>query len=267
MASVALSPAARAHDGFILDLDGCLWVGDEAVPGVPEAVQALRDAGKAIAFVTNDSGRAVEDYVRKLWRLGYQASVREVVTVGSGIQHLLADRTATAFVVGAKALVEHVAAAGLRVVNNTPFAARAEVVVVAGHEDLHFAELKVATQAVLRGAELIGATRDRTYPMPDGPWPGSGAVLAAVETAAGRLADVVVGKPEPPLYETALDRLGTRNVLAAGDRFDVDVAGARAAGLAAALVLSGATGAEEAAAADPAPDLVGATLADVVLSS
>ena len=67
--------------------------------------------------------------------------------------------------------------------------------------------------------------------MPDGPWPGTGAVLAAVETAAGRKADRVVGKPEPAMYEAARDRLGEGRMLAVGDRLDADVAGARRAGM------------------------------------
>ena len=95
---------------------------------------------------------------------------------------------------------------------------------------------------MLRGAELIGLTRDRTFPMPDGPWPGGGAVLAAIEAACARTADEVVGKPEPGMYDTARDRLGEGRVLAVGDRLDADVAGARAAGLDSALVLTGGDG-------------------------
>ena len=87
---------------------------------------------------------------------------------------------------------------------------------VGGHDDFVFEELKVATQAVLRGAELIGATRDATFPMPDGPWPGTGAVLAAVETAVGRKATTIVGKPEPTMYEAARDRLGEGRILGVG---------------------------------------------------
>ena len=79
----------------------------------------------------------------------------------------------------------------MRIVNRTEFATRADVVVVGAHEALTYEELRIAAQAVLRGAELIGATRDATFPMPDGPWPGTGAVLAAIETAAGRTADRV----------------------------------------------------------------------------
>ena len=264
-----LSAIARRYDHFLIDLDGCLWVGDEPTPRATEALAAMREASKRIVFMTNDAQRSPEEFVRKLWRLGFQASLAEVVTAGAALQFALAGREngGAAYVIGSRALVDHVAAAGLRVVNNTEFATRADVVVVADHERFNYAELRIATQAVLRGATLIGLTRDRTFPMPDGPWPGSGAVLAALETACARTADEVMGKPEPGMYETARDRLGEGRVLAIGDRLDVDVAGARRAGMDSALVLTGATEAAEAAAAEPAPTFVADSLAALVLTS
>jgi glycerol-1-phosphatase len=204
--------------------------------------------------------------VRKLWRLGFLASIAEVVTVGSAIQFLLAGRGhSTAYVVGSQALIDHVAEAGLRILNRTPFATRADVVVVGAHEDFNYDELRTATQAVLRGAELISAGRDRTFPMEDGPWPASGALLVGIEHAAGRTADVIVGKPEPAMYEAARDRLGPGRVLAVGDMLEIDVAGARRAGLDSALVLTGGTTREAADAADPKPTHVADSLGALVL--
>ena len=101
--------------------------------------------------------------------------------------------------------------------------------------------------------------------MPDGPWPATGAVLAAVETAAGRPADLVVGKPEPPMYETARDRLGDGRALAVGDRVDIDVAGARRAGIDAALVLTGAGTRDDLPAGDDPQTSVAESLATLVL--
>ncbi len=264
---MTLSPAVRPYDALLIDLDGCLWVGDEATTLAPEALAALREAGKAVAFVTNDPRHHVEEYVRKLWRLGFQASVGEVVTVGAALQHHLAERGpgGTAFVVGSSALVDHVADAGMRIVNNTPVAAEADVVVVAGHDDMRYVELKIAVQAVLAGAVLVGTGRDRTFPMPDGPWPGSGAILAAVETATGRPADIVIGKPEPPLFETALDRVDGGRVLVVGDRLDSDVAGATRLGLDGALVLTGATSALEARGSSTPPRHVAESFAALIL--
>jgi ribonucleotide monophosphatase NagD (HAD superfamily) len=136
---------------------------------------------------------------------------------------------------------------------------------VAGHDDFSYAELRDATQAVLRGAGIVTAGRDPTFPMPDGPWPGTGAVVAAVESASGARA-VSVGKPEAALFHTALDRLGGGRALVVGDRLDADLAGARAADLDGAIVLTGAATREEAEAADPPPVAVAETLADLVLS-
>jgi glycerol-1-phosphatase len=263
---VPLSPLIRRYDHVLLDLDGCVWVGDEACAGAAEAVSALREAGASVLYLTNDVRHAPEDFVRKLWRLGFRASLAEVLTVGAALQYQLAGGGAgSAFVVGSQALVDHVAAAGLRILNRTPFATRADVVVVGGHDRLDFDELRTATQAVLRGADLVGATRDRTFPMPDGPWPATGAVLAAIETATDRRASLVVGKPEPAMYEAARDRLGPGRVLAVGDLLEVDVAGARRAGIDSALVLTGGTTREQAAAADPRPTHTADSLAALVL--
>jgi len=263
---VAVSPRIRRYDQVLLDLDGCLWLGDEADDGAPDAVTALREAGKALAFLTNDVRHTPEELVRKLWRLGFQAALNEVVTAGAALQYLLSARGGgAAYVVGSQALVDHVAEGGMRIVNRTEFASRADVVVVGGHDAFSYEELKIATQAVLRGAELIGATRDATVPMPDGPWPGTGAVLAAIEIASGQSASLVVGKPEPAMYEVVRDRLGEGRCLAVGDRLDADVAGARHAGMDSALVLTGVATRAEAAAADPRPTLVAASLAELVL--
>jgi HAD superfamily hydrolase (TIGR01450 family) len=266
MPSLTLSPVLRPYDHVLLDLDGCLWVGDDACDGAVDAVAALREAGRSVRFLTNDVRHMPEDFVRKLWRLGFQAAVDEVLSVGAALQRLLAERGGgAAYVIGSQALVDHVADAGLRVVNRTEFATRADVVVVGAHEDFTFEELRLAVQAVIRGAQLVGATRDATFPMPDGPWPATGALLAAVETAAGRRADVVVGKPESGMYDAARATLGSGRVLAVGDRLDIDIAGARRAGLDSALVLTGGTTRAEAAAADPRPTHVADSLAALVL--
>jgi HAD superfamily hydrolase (TIGR01450 family) len=207
--AVPLAPLPSRYDVLLLDLDGCVWVGDEPTPRAVEAVDAARAAGRAVGFVTNDARHAPEDFVRKLWRLGFKASVEEVVTVGGALQHALNEHHTgrSAYVIGSAAVHRHVADAGLRVVNGTAFDSRADVVVVAGHERFDYDELRCAAQAVLRGADLVGAGRDATFPMPDGPWPATGAVLAAVEAATGQQA-WTVGKPEPQLFRTALDRLG-----------------------------------------------------------
>jgi HAD superfamily hydrolase (TIGR01450 family) len=251
---VVLSPRLGGYDNLILDLDGCVYVGDEPTPGAVEAIDELRAAGKGVAFVTNNPRHSGEDYVRRLWRMGIRASLADVVTVGGATQHLLAETRPgrTAFVIGTEAMRKHVGDAGLRVLNGSDTASRAEVVVVGGTEDLVYDDLKQASLAVRAGADFVAAGRDSTYPTQQGLWPGTGAILAAVECASGRNATIV-------------DRLGPGRTLVVGDRLDADVAAAARLRLDAALVLTGATDAEEAAAAeDPAPALVAASLAALV---
>src|ERR1700683_2951891 len=151
---MALSPLLNRYDNVLLDLDGCVWLGDACTPGAPEAVARLRGAGKGVAFLTNDSRMMPEDYVRKLWALGVQAALDEVITAGSALQLVLADRRSPteAYVIGCDALFRHASAAGCRIVNGTDRATDADVVVVAGHDELVFAELRDATQALLNGA-------------------------------------------------------------------------------------------------------------------
>lgn len=263
---MSLSPLVARYDQLIVDLDGCVWVGDQAVDGSVEAIELLRGAGKRVAFATNNSRRTGEDYVRKLWGLGIQASLGDVVTVGGAMQHLLAEtrRGMTVYVIGTEAMVNHVADAGLKVMNNTDLATRADLVVVSGTEDVSYTEIRIAALALRRGADFLATSRDPTYPMPDGLWPGTGALLAAVETASGREA-AVVGKPEPQLFLTAIERLGDGRTLVVGDRLDSDVEAAKRAQLDAALVLTGETTAEEAdAARDPKPVAVADNLLALV---
>jgi glycerol 3-phosphatase-2 len=265
---VPLSPIALRYDQFILDLDGCVWIGDEPTPRVVEAVDTLREAGKDVAYATNDPRSATEDYVARLWKIGIRASVRDVVTVGGALQHLLAETRSgrTAFVVGTDALLRHVTDAGLRVLNGTDLASRAEVVVVGGTEELVYDDLRYAALAVRRGADFLATGRDPTYPQPDGPWPGTGAILSAIEVASGRTAEIV-GKPEPQLMLTALDRLGgARRTLVVGDRVDSDLAAAAAAQLDAALVLSGGADRQALNGFEPEPVAVTDTLADLILA-
>ena len=263
---MTLSPLLSSYDHVLLDLDGCVWVGEQCTPDAPAAIAELRAAGKSLAFLTNDPRRSPEEYVRKLWSLGLRASLEEVVTVGAAIQHFLAERAqgTDVYVIGGPAIFRHVADAGMRIVNGTDRASEAQLVVIAGHDDLRFSELRAATQAVLGGAEMIAGGRDRTFPAEDGLWPGTGAIVAALEYASEREARII-GKPDPQMFRTALDRLGPGRALVVGDRIESDLSGAAAAGLDAAIVLTGvSTRSEAEAARDPEPVAIAENLSTLV---
>jgi HAD superfamily hydrolase (TIGR01450 family) len=263
-----LSPLLASYDNVILDLDGTVWVGERPTPRAAEAIAAIRTAGKGLSFITNDGTRAPEDYVRKLWSLGCTASAGEVVSVGSAIQFLLAERAPGrgVYVIGAPSVFRHVADAGHRILNHTDGVEHADIVVVVAHEDFNYGELRTALRAVVNGAELISGGRDRSYPTADGIAPGTGAVVASLEFAAQRQARSV-GKPDPQVFRVALDRLGPGRTLMIGDHLVSDLGGAAAAELDAAIVLTGvATRAQAEAARDPRPVAIGADLASLVLS-
>ncbi len=249
---------ADDFDGFLVDLDGVVWVGREPVPGAAEALGALSDAGKEIVFVTNNPGRPPATYAERLRGSGIAAEEDRVLTAGVVTARLAADRAgvgAAAFVIGAPGLKEAAAEAGLELLDGEA-GREAGVVLVSGHREFDYGELLTATLALQRGAALFATSRDPTLPMPGGAWPGTGAVLAAVETASGARAEIG-GKPERHLFEQARASIaGAERVAMIGDRIASDVEGGRRAGLATILVLTGAGTRAQAEAADPPPDHV-----------
>jgi phosphoglycolate/pyridoxal phosphate phosphatase family enzyme len=262
--------------GLLIDLDGVVWIGREPVPGSPETLRELLAAGKELVFVTNNPTKPPTAYARRLGEMGVEVEPERIVTAGMVAAHLAAEAVGdggAAFVIGAEPLKEMVAAelvarkvGDAEQGNHSPIldverGGEAAVVVVSGHRGFGFDELLTAKRALDGGAALIATSRDPTMPMPGGEWPGTGAVLAAVETASGRVAEIA-GKPERHLFELALETIGAAGPVAmVGDRVSSDIAGGRDAGLATVLVLSGTTSAEEAAAAEPRPDHLVADLA------
>jgi 4-nitrophenyl phosphatase len=270
---------ADKFDGLLIDLDGVVWIGREFLPGAAEALAALLDAGKEIVFVTNNPAKRPAAYAERLAVAGVEVGPERIVTAGMVTARLAAEAVGDggAFVIGAPAFHELVgeAIAGLssRIAAQKPSAAtllegeagrEAAAVVVSGHRGFDYEELLTATLALQGGAALLATSRDPTLPMPGGAWPGTGSILAAVETASGARAEIG-GKPERHLFEMALAAIGMGadegRVAMVGDRIDSDIAGGRAAGLETVLVLSGASTRAEAEAAAQPPDHVVADLA------
>jgi HAD superfamily hydrolase (TIGR01450 family) len=253
-------------DGLILDLDGVVWVGATAVPGSVEAIARLRADGVRLVFMTNDPRGSRADYAARLSGLGIPADEREVVTAGRTLAAALRDREeqgARVFVIGSPALKAELAGVGLEVLGGE--AGRdAEIVAVGGHDSFDYHELRIAIQAVRRGARLYAAGRDATFPMPDGPWPGTGSILAAVEVGGGATA-ITVGKPEPAIFNVAHSLLaGCRRIAIVGDNLDADIAGGNRAGLTTILVLTGTSGRDDVAGASTVPDVVLPDLAALI---
>lgn len=249
---------ADEFDGLLIDLDGVVWEGRELLPGAAETLSALLAAEKEIVFVTNNSVRRSDSYAARLREAGIDVADERVITAGAATARLAADRVGaggTAFVIGAPGFKETVAAAGLTLLDGEA-GTGADAVVVSGHREFDFDELMTATRALEGRAELFATSRDPTLPMPGGAWPGTGATLAAIETASGKRAEIG-GKPERHLFDRARALIpGAERVAMVGDRIASDIEGGRRAGLETILVLTGASSREDAERADPAPDHV-----------
>jgi glycerol-1-phosphatase len=236
-------------DALLVDLDGVVWVGGQPLPGAIEALGRLRRQDVPVAFVTNDPASSPDRHAARLTRLGHAVGGDAIVTSASATAGVVAERHpgARAFVLGPEALREHLRQVGCDVRTGDD-GRDAEVVAVGGTRHLDFDDLRRATQAVLAGASLYATNRDPIFPMPDGPWPATGALVAAVETATGVTA-TAIGKPEPWLFEQATARVlaaldgqvtgRAPRIMVVGDRRDADIAGGKRAGLGTVLVGDG----------------------------
>lgn len=237
-----------AYDLVVLDLDGVVYLGDQAVAGAAEVVAQLRRDGPPLLFATNNASRNPRQVAELLSGLGVAARPEEVLTSASAAaDHLAAllPPAAPVLVVGAPALREQVRQAGLQPVGG---AAGDPAAVVQGYGiEVGWPELAEACVAIRAGAHWVATNTDATLPSARGPLPGNGALVAALRTALGREPDLVVGKPRPTLFRTAAAQVSARHPLVVGDRLDTDIDAARAAGMDSLLVLTGVDGEAEVA--------------------
>ncbi|MGY1683440.1 HAD-IIA family hydrolase [Geodermatophilus sp. SYSU D01176] len=241
LAAGAPSPPCREYDVALLDLDGVVYVGPEAVPGVPEALAAARAAGMRVGFVTNNASRTPEEVAAHLTALAVPAGAAEVITSSQAAATVVAERLgagARVLPVGGPGVAAALRAVGLTVVTR---AEDGPLAVVQGYgRDVGWAELAEAVVAVRNGAEHVATNADATIPSPRGPLPGNGALVGVVSGVTGRR-PLVTGKPDPAMHAECVRRTGARRPLVVGDRLDTDVEGGRRAGAATLLVLTGVT--------------------------
>lgn len=246
---------------WALDLDGVVWLGDQPIPHSADAVHALVARGDPVVLVSNNSSETMGDYRAKLARLGLPEGADLVTSAAAAATLVTAGERV--LVCGGPGIAEAVEARGAAALANDRDHTAVDVVVVGFHRDFDYERLRRAAGAVRAGARLVATNDDATYPTPDGVIPGGGAILAAVERAAG-VSAVVAGKPYPPIVDLVRARYGEHGTMV-GDRPDTDGRFARALGWRFALVLSGVT--VTADGADPEPDLVAADLASLIRTS
>jgi HAD superfamily hydrolase (TIGR01450 family) len=230
--------ALREMRGLVFDLDGCVWTGEVLTPGAAEVLALIRRQGKGLCFLTNNSRARARTMQAKLERLGVEAKDAEVLTPLEILGEVVAQRWGPSRVlaIGGPELAAVLVEAGHSLVPVDAYR-DATVVVVGNDFDFSYERLTAAARAVDAGAVFVTPNIDPRLPMEDGQFlPGCGAIVEAVASAAGAR-PIVNGKPEPPLFELALQRMGLTVDEAAmvGDSIDSDVRGARRVGMTAVL--------------------------------
>lgn len=255
----------RVKRGFVLDLDGTLYLGDELIPGAAEFVRGLRRAGKRVAFVSNKAVESRAEHARKLARLGIECSEGEIINSSLVLARYL-QRTrpgGRVFPIAEGPVVRDLESHGLAICEDPD---AIDVVAISWDRGFNYRKLDIAYRAALRGADLVATNPDRTCPMQGYRLPDAACMIAAVEACTQRKVDPIVGKPSRIMLREVLELLGlaARECIMVGDRLETDMLMARQAGLAGVLVLTGVTSAQQAAALPDPPTAVVDSVADLL---
>lgn len=232
--------------GLVIDMDGVLWRDSEPLPGLVELFEWLDESGTPYVLATNNSTNSPARYVAKLAGMGVDGvPVERIITSGTATATYMQRRYPAGtpvHVFGMDSLRQIIEAAGFDISDEEP----AQVVVAGGNFDTTYDMLKRATLALRAGADFIGTNPDTTFPTPEGLVPGAGSLIAALEAASDRQA-TIIGKPAAPMFEAALEVLGTSKAqtVMLGDRLNTDIVGAHNAGLRSVMLFSGVTQPDE----------------------
>jgi 4-nitrophenyl phosphatase len=223
---------------LIIDVDGVLWKGRETLPGVSTFFDFLRRRKIPFVIASNNSARPASDIVERLATLNVRVTPSEVLTSAEATAIYLprlVGKNARVFLVGGEGVRDALEGAGFQIVEQN-----AEVVVVGLDRELTYDKLKRASLEIRRGAKFVGTNGDKTYPTDEGLAPGSGAIIAAIETATD-VTPTIIGKPARAMFDIAIEQMGAdpRACAMLGDRLDTDIEGAQRAGLKSILVLTG----------------------------
>jgi arabinose operon protein AraL len=255
----------RFFDGYVFDLDGTIYLGEELLPGAKGAIAAVRAAGSRVAFLTNKPLERTSDYAEKLTSLGIPTGAADVVScTDSMLRYLGAEWPGRRIYPVAEPLMWEVLRESGWELSDDP--ARIDIVLVSFDRTFSYAKLQIAFDAVRAGARIVATNPDVFCPVAGGALPDCGAMLAAIEACTDTKAETIVGKPSPHMAATLLERLDLEasGTMLVGDRLGTDILMANEAGMVGALVLTGATSRAEAERSDIRPDYVFESVADIV---
>jgi 4-nitrophenyl phosphatase len=254
-------------------MDGVLWHGDEPLPGLVGFFEVLRALHLPFVLATNNASLTAEQYVLKLAKMGVVVSLEEILTSGMATASYLAERypaeQTRVFVIGSHGATQPLIERGFTLTGlyETGPEQGADLVVSGLDRQLSWDKLATAALNIQAGAAFFGTNGDVTLPTEQGCVPGNGATLAALKAATG-VVPIIIGKPEPVLYQQALAllHLPPEQTLAIGDRLDTDILGAVRAGIPSLMVLSGISTLEDIDAVDYAPTWVMQDIQELTLA-
>ncbi len=230
-------------DQFIFDLDGVVYIGDDATPNAISVINELRKKNKLVSFITNNPTKSPGEYVRKLTGLGIRCSEDEIFTSCQAVNYFLKSNfkdleKKTVYVAGSKYLKEQVKITGAGVADLLS-GGQADIVVVGSHDKFDYNEIKIASLAIQHGAYYVATNNDSSYPTPQGLLPATGALLASIEAVTGRK-PVIAGKPGKYIFGSCIKADPMRTIVI-GDSLDSDIKGGINAGIRTGLSLTGLT--------------------------
>jgi HAD superfamily hydrolase (TIGR01450 family) len=235
----------RLYEGYVFDLDGTIYLGENRLPGAKRLIEKLRELDKKVVFLSNNPTKDPKMYAEKLTRLGLPTSEDEVInTVVTMTRWLVQNHPeATVFPISEEPLKRSLREAGIRMSER---AEEIDVVIASYDREFEYRKLQIAFDAIWfhKRARLVTTNPDPYCPLPGGRGePDAAAIVGAIEACTGARCEVNVGKPSPIMLETALDmlELGSSECVMTGDRLYTDVRMALDAGMPSAVVLTGET--------------------------
>ncbi|MFD5712831.1 HAD hydrolase-like protein [Streptomyces pharetrae] len=243
---------SEAYDTALLDLDGVVYTGGNAIAYAVDSLATARDGGMHLAYVTNNALRTPDAVAAHLTELGIPAEASDVITSAQAVARLIAEQVpagARVLVVGGEGLRVALRERGLVPVES---AEDEPVAVVQGYggPELPWGRFAEACYAIARGVPWFASNTDLTIPSARGIAPGNGAAVEVVRIATGA-EPRVAGKPLPPMHRETILRTGAERPLVVGDRLDTDIEGAFNGGVDSLLVLTGVTDGAQLLAAEP----------------
>ncbi len=252
------------YDGFIFDLDGTIYLGDNLIKGAKKVIKAIKDKNKNYVFLTNKPLSTRENYAKKLNNLGIKASRENIITSSYvTAEYLKNKKPINCYVIGEKALKKELVKVGVNVSTKTE---NIDYLIASFDRKFNYKKLNDALQIIKNGAKFIATNPDKTCPTENGEIPDAAGMIGAIEGTTGKKVEKILGKPSDEIVNIALQSMNieNKNTLMIGDRIETDILMGNNNGLSTALVLSGVTNEKLARTSDVKPDYILNTVAELI---